>query len=383
MTTSTETVRARVALLAAHCAGMIDLVALPVWVGALIEHYRFDPQRAGALATIFLLAVVGASVCVAPRLHRLRLRWVAAGGFGVAAAAFALCAAQGDWPLLALAHAVGGGAAGAALSVTHGTIARSANPHRLFALAGIALGVFAVLFLAVTPALVRHFGGSALFWTFAAVMAAAALVTAAAFPVSREQQGPQAVAVAHVAPAVWMGVAGVTCMAVVQAMTFAFLERAGVERGFKAEAVHAVLIALGLVNLLPAALAAWLERRWQARRVLLAGPIVQAALAMTIMNSTEFAFYAAAASVFSAVMIFTHTFAFGWLSRLEPSGRAMAATPAMLMVGAAVGPLLGGTLVQVSGFSAIGLAAAAIAAAAVLCFSRLPRAGALREGLVS
>jgi hypothetical protein len=47
-----------------------------------------------------------------------------------------------------------------------------------------------------------------------------------------------------------------------------------------------------------------------------------------------------AASVFAAVMIFTHTFAFGLLARLDLSGRAMAATPAMLMIGAAIGPIL-------------------------------------------
>jgi hypothetical protein len=49
-------------------------------------------------------------------------------------------------------------------------------------------------------------------------------------------------------------------------------------------------------------------------------------------------------------MIFTHTFAFGLLSRLEGTGRALAATPAMLMVGSAVGPLLGGTLVKFFGY---------------------------------
>ena len=43
MTVTTETWRGRIALMVAHCAGMVDLVALPVWVGALIERYRFSP----------------------------------------------------------------------------------------------------------------------------------------------------------------------------------------------------------------------------------------------------------------------------------------------------------------------------------------------------
>lgn len=53
--------------------------------------------------------------------------------------------------VLALLHLGGGVALGTGLSVTHGTFRRSANPLRLFGLAGMALGVFAVLLLAALP----------------------------------------------------------------------------------------------------------------------------------------------------------------------------------------------------------------------------------------
>jgi predicted MFS family arabinose efflux permease len=106
--------------------------------------------------------------------------------------------------------------------------------------------------------------------------------------------------------------------------------------------------------------------------VLLAGPVLQALLVMVIMGSTAFAPYAAAASVFAAVMIFTHTFAFGLMARLEPTGRAMAATPAMVMIGAAIGPVLGGILVQSFGYVSLGPVAIGLGAVAVLCFRRLP-----------
>ena len=126
------------------------------------------------------------------------------------------------------------------------------------------------------------------------------------------------------------------------------------------------------IYLFPAALAALLEKRWSARAVLLIGPVLQALLVALITQSTTFAPYAGAASVFAAVMIFTHTFGFGLLARLEPSGRALAATPAMMMTGAAIGPILGGTLVKSLGYGSLSFAAVAIAALAVACFSRLP-----------
>ena len=368
----TDSTRGRIALMVAHCAGMIDLVALPVWVGTLVARYRFDPQQAGALATLFLAGAVLASVLLAPRFHRLPGRTVAALGFAISTVGFALAARSTAFEALAPLHALCGLATGAALSVTHGTIARSARPHRLFAIVGAALGVFAVIFFAAAPQIIAAVGGPALFGIFSAVMAAAALAALLAFPAPDGLADASASASAPLPRAVWFGIAGVACMALVQAMTFSFLERVGSDHGFGATAVNGVLVALGLVNLTPALLAALLEDRWQPRAVLLAGPVAQAVLVAVMMNASVFAPYAAAASVFAAVMIFTHTFAFGLLARLEPSGRALAATPAMMMVGAAIGPVLGGTLVKSFGYGSLSVAAACIAAVAVFCFSRLP-----------
>ncbi|MCU6498996.1 MFS transporter [Rugamonas sp. A1-17] len=362
----------RIALMVAHCAGMVDLVALPVWVGTLITRYGYDPQRAGALATLFLLGAVASSLFCAPRFHRLRAGIVAPCSFALAAAAFLGAANTSDYASMAVLHALAGVAAGAALSMTHGTMGRSSSPHRMFALAGMALGVFAIAFLGLVPALVAGAGGPALFRVFSAVMMVAAIVAALAFPLWRGAEA-RPLATARVKPAVWYAALGIGGMGLVQAMMFSFLERIGADRGFGAGAVTGVLIALGFVNLFPAPLAALLERRWPAHLVVMAGPVIQAGLALTIATSTTFAPYAVAGSAFAAVMIFTHTFAFGLVAQLDPGGRALSATPAMLMVGAAIGPVLGGTLVKNLGYGALGSAAVALAVGAVYCFAQAGR----------
>jgi predicted MFS family arabinose efflux permease len=371
---SADSTRGRIALMVAHCAGMVDLVALSIWVGALIAYYGLDPQQAGGLPTLFLVGAVFASVTLAPAIQRLRGRWVAAAGFGVAAAAFWIAAGVTAYTQLAMLHAVAGVAAGSALSVTHGTIARSANPHRLFAIVGIALGAFAVAFLAGVPQLLEAKGGASIFRAFAAVMAAGALASLLAFPSFPSAADPvlPASKPAPLPRVVWFGIIGISCMTLVQAMVFSFLEGAGMHRGFERSAINGVLIALGLVNLLPAALAALLQHRLAPRKVLLAGPLVQLAMATLIMVSPAFGPYAFGAAFLAAVMIFTHTFAFGLLARLDDSGRALTGTPAMLMVGSAIGPFLGGTLVNSFGYEALAIAAACLAAVAVSCFSRLP-----------
>ncbi len=367
------------ALLIAHCAGMVDLVALPVWVATLIGGLHLDAQHAGALPTLFLAGVVASSAVCSPLLLRLSAsvpaRAVVTTGFALAALAFYAAGASDSYAAMAVLHLLAGLAVGCSLSITHGTIGRSANPHRLFAFAGLALGAFSIAFLGATPHAVAAYGARAFFTIVAAVMAVAALSSVLAFPSVASRIEVQATSAPKppLAAPVWFAIAGVIGMALTQAMLASFVARIGVERGFGLTAVTSVLIALGLVNLLPAPLAVLTQRRLSARAVVLVGPLVQAALALTITLGSGFAPYAAATAVFPAVMIFCHTYAFGLLSRLDASGRAAAATPAMVMAGAAAGPLLGGALVKHFGYGSLGCAALVVGALAVACFTRLPR----------
>ena len=64
------------------------------------------------------------------------------------------------------------------------------------------------------------------------------------------------------------------------------------------------------------------------------------------MNSPDFIVYSAAFMLLVFVTIFGHTFIFGLFAKLDPTGRMNASTPSMLMLGTAIGPALGGTVVQ-------------------------------------
>jgi predicted MFS family arabinose efflux permease len=374
--TKTDSRTGRAVLMTSHCAGMVDMVALPLWVGTLIAGYRFDPQQAGGLVTLFLLGVVVASLVFAPRFDRYRGRRAATLGFGIAAAAFVAASRTGDFTTLALLHGAAGFATGIGLSFTHGTIGRSANPHRLFGLAGMVLGIFSVFFLGGVPQAVAAWGAPVLFTILGGVMALACVLAAWGFP--QAEAAPAASAAtrlsgARMPRAVWFGIVGISCMALVQAMMFSFVERMGADRGFGADRVTAVLVAVGVVAMFPPVAAALLERRLPASAVVLAGAAAQALAAVVIAQSEAFAPYAVGAALLVSVMLFTHTFAFGLLARLDPSGRAVAATPAMLMIGSCIGPLLGGTLVKTQGYAGLGVAALLIDALALAMFLQMNR----------
>jgi predicted MFS family arabinose efflux permease len=357
-----------IALIIAHCAGMIDLVALPVWVDALVERFGFRPQQAGGLVTLFLLGAVTASAVAAPRLNRLNQRLVATAGFGVAALSFLLASMQTIFLPLAGLHFVAGLAVGTGLSMVHGTMGRSENPHRLFAMAGVAVGLSGIVLLGAIPQLLIIRGGAALFQVFALVMTIATIACAILFlnPPAFDEERP-----VPFSRAVWFTILGISVMTFNQAMVFSFVEVIGKARGFAAGSVLAVLIALGIINfLLPSPLAAVLQKRVPATLVVQIGPAVQALLALVVTMATVFTVWAPAAAVFVAIQIFTHTFAFGLLARLDPSGRAVAATPAMLMIGAALGPIIGGMLGEHFGFGTLGLAAVLVAFVSITFFTK-------------
>ena len=371
MHTSPEAGRGRAALMLCHFAGMVDLVALPVWVGTLAQHHGFDLEHAGMIVTAFLLGAVGASLVAAPLYIGLPRAACAFGGYAIAALAFLAASRVAGFGALAALHLVAGIATGTALSVTHGTIGRSANPHRLFAMAGTALGIGAVIFYAAVPPAVAAHGGPALFLVFAGLMGAAALACAFGFP--NVATGGRAPSAAPLPRAAWCAILGVGCLALNQALTFSMLDRIGVLRGFGQDKVNGVLVVCGLVNLLPAAVAGMLQKRLNPVRVAIVAAPLQAALALVVTLSADFLPYALAGAIYPAVLIFTHTFLFGLIARLDPSGRALASTPAMMMTGSAIGPALAGSVAMRAGFGGQALLAVVVGAAATLCFALVAR----------
>ncbi len=363
------------ALMVSHCAGMLDLVALPLWIGVLVASYQFDSQQSGGLVTLFLIGAVCASLFVAPRFKRLNRQTIAVSGFLLAALCFFAATQTADYFFLAVLHLFAGLTSSSALSMAHGTIARSRNPHKLFAIAGFSLGVTGFIFMGATPNITKAIGGHAIFAIFGAIMAIAAMVCLIAFPSLSDSElsnNENASSISEKIPtSVWFGIAAISLMAITQAMTFSFMERVANERGFEHQNIVMILVSLALINIVAAAMAGILEKRLSPRLVLVAGPLMQIVLANIIMNAEVLPLFALGSVFFVAIMIFTHTFVFGLLAKLDTSGRALAATPAMLMVGAAIGPILGGTLIKAIGYYGIGMAAVIFGLISTLCFLKI------------
>jgi predicted MFS family arabinose efflux permease len=256
--------------------------------------------------------------------------------------------------------------------MAHGAMGRAPNPHRLLALGGLVLGIFSVIFYMVVPSLIATAGRTSLFEVMGGMMACVA-VASIAYP---EVRGHDQAAVRSASPptslmALWPLILGGACLALNQSIMFSFLERVGAGRGFGRDAVNGLFAAIGIVNLFPSAVAGLLQKRLPPIAVAVAAMIAQAGLAFTIAVSTTFAPYAIASAVYTSVIIFTHPFLFGLTAHLDPSGRTNALTPAMMMIGSALGPAVAGTVAQHLGFDGLGLAVGAFAAIGLSSFLML------------
>jgi predicted MFS family arabinose efflux permease len=167
---------------------------------------------------------------------------------------------------------------------------------------------------------------------------------------------------------VWFGIVGMSILCMAHSMIFPFVERMGIERGYAPALVAAVLVSIGFANLMPSPLAAVLEKRLKPERAILGGTLLHVALALLVTQLSRFEVFASLVAVLTTPLLFVHPFLFGLISRLDPSGRSVAATPAVLMIGSAVGPALGGALLMASSYPGLGLGVAAWGLVAALCF---------------
>ena len=151
-----------------HLAGFVDLVILPIWVGVLVQYYKNSPQQAGAVVSLFLVGQVLASLVLSTRFDRIHKRHLFASiGYLLAAVCMFLMVQITAFSAMALLHLIAGLSVGTGLSVTDGTIGHSENPHRLFAIASLSLGVFAILFyVLVNPIIIKQGGQRVLLFYF-------------------------------------------------------------------------------------------------------------------------------------------------------------------------------------------------------------------------
>jgi MFS family permease len=87
---------------------------------------------------------------------------------------------------LALLHFVAGIGAGAGITMVHGTLGQSKNPHGAFSAANLGIGIFGIVFFATVPGLMASMGVAAVFLVACAIVGIAAILALVAYPKAEE-----------------------------------------------------------------------------------------------------------------------------------------------------------------------------------------------------
>ncbi|QCI13111.1 MFS transporter [Pseudomonas putida] len=340
-------------LLIGFALGCSSSVTLPVLLGQVTQRFGLSASQGGLLGTLELSSTA-LVVLLASRWPRLGQGRALMGGVALAILLANLISTfcQGFW-IFVPARAVAGIGYGLLLADLGRRVGHSDDPQQLFALQQIAMVVMAILFYTSMPSLIAGLGTPA---PFAFVSLSSLLFLLSVFALGAGDKVAVTTPIAAQAPLSRRPLAislSIVLLCSTYGALWAYLPSAALQAGIGVSALSTTLAVGALANLLGAIAAERIGLRWGFAPVWLM--LALAALARIGVISGEGSLFLVSAVVLPFTMIFVTPYFFGLLALLDRSGRAAAAGPGFLMIGNALGPLIGGLVIACSGLSTLGM----------------------------
>jgi len=351
--------RALLACVAGLCIGNIGWWIQPVLIGQLVGGVGLSESNAGLVASVELGALALSSVSLPRLFPTARLRTIALGGALVAIAAAAVSVAVDAFPQLLAARAFVGLGEGAAFMAANMATARFPDPDRAFGKINFANVVFGIALVSSNPLFSGIVGRTA---ALPALLAALLLLTPllVLLPASMRVTEGEVTAVgsrrAATAARSWviaMLSISFFLVAVMSASIWAFYALIGTQDGLTesevdsaiAVAVFAALIGSGVVPLVGKSLGRVLPVTTGI--LLLAGSVDT----LCLWHSALAFRVATCVNVAANYVILPYYFAAA--ADEDPSGHGTAAIGGTFLIVGAIGPYLGGLLMQTVGLRTI------------------------------
>jgi len=344
------------------------LMLVPLLVGGYVEADRLPLAQASILITVEVASGIVALIATVFRCGSMQISRVARIGALLAAIAY-LASAPGltFWPLVGcrIASGVGVGVLGAAVNAS---VARAANPERLYATALFFYGAAASALLYLVPALCAKFGYWALFGTTGALFLGTA-VFAPALSHDRLNSGVQRKisirlgAGSHRRQAIGL-IGGYFLLWIAFSMVWIFAERKAASIHMGAEDTGLALSACNLIGLSGSLAVNWLGDRFGRALPIAIGGTILAASFYAIGIATEPLVYWVAIVTYGVSYFFVLPYIFGQAAELDSLGRVAILASAVPWISHLVSPLLGALLL--ARFGAFGAMAGVTACTAIV-----------------
>lgn len=352
--------------------GMISTPMLPIWLAEASKRFQLTDIQGGMIASLELgsLAITSILWAALSRPGRGSSGLAIAIALSIAGNLAAFMAASAL--TLALARAVVGLSCGVALAEITRRAARTADPHHVFTMQQFGMVVFISLFFATVPMSIAAIGPSAPFLYSAALglvslfsliwlgqdrPAEPELMAGTAQAGQVKGKAPRPIGMTFLA-------IGLTFMA--QGAVWTYVALAARNSGVAMESLGTILAVGAVLNLLGPLGANRIGLRYGRAFPLLLGYSCLVFSILAIALGLGAYWFTAGSIGLNLSMLFLVPFLLGALAQLDSTGRSASAGPAFFTIGGSLGPMLGGFVIALAGFPALGLISVATVITALL-----------------
>ena len=337
--------------------GLLALLGLPFMIGATIDDLGLSESQAGLLGSLEFLAIMVASLAAAPFMNRAPRRSLAYIGVLLAIAGNVLCVYQPQvsYEWLSLYRVIAGLGCGITLAVGNATVSNAANPEKMAA-------QMSVLFVALMAVTMLVFSWAMGAWGYRGMYGALAvcmlllsplLMMLPQYPVeqSESEEHPHA----HkglISFASFFMLSAMFLFALRDMSGWAFVERIGLDVGYSGNEIGGLLSIQAVLGISGPLIASIVGSRFGLKLPLVIGIVASGAVYFVmLLLPSSVAAYTVSAMFIGATYFFTLSYLTALAAELDTKGRIVAASGGFLSAGVALGPLLGGYLVEHFGYS--------------------------------
>jgi len=361
---------ARLRLVAAILVGVIGpevFIVQPGFVQGLVQNLGFDDQGAGYAASIEVWGITATTLVMTFFSHRFNWRKVITGSLLVVAVANAACIAVHSKEVFVALRFLAGAGAGSLISLSFTTVGLTENPDRNFGYLIMWVLLYGAVVLYVMPAAYASTGmtGALLFF---AIFPLVALPFVKAFPESGETVATvEADAVNLPASLKSLALLAMFAYFVAQGVAWAYLFLIGTAGGLSEQQVATGLTLSQVAGVAGALLPALIGGRFGRWRPLTVGIVGGALCLLFLIGRFQYLPFAFWVCLYNFFWNMTHPYLLGSMASFDRRGRVVVLAVAAQMLGLAIGPAVGATVIAPGQYASVNYIAIAMFALSWLC----------------
>jgi hypothetical protein len=326
---------------ACNMAGLSVALCIPLWIAEFPARVGLGSWSGGAAASLELLSAVLANILWSAFMPRYPMRWLAAG----LAAVLALAQQLASFSLPAVAFsglALAGLCAGSLLAIFNKQVANTDRPHRGFATLAFLQVLFQVTVFVTAPRLQAWLGPNILF-TFLTVVDLLGCALIIFLPRGRRVLNVVAIPLSASGVSVpgMLGLFGLATLLMGSEVLTAYIVRLGQPLSLTRLQVSGILAMANAVGFGGTPHAGVLPAKAGFARLITVSLLVIALLDTAIGLARTPVLFAIAFVIIQTSLVFAVPRIISYLAILDSTGRSAGMSPASILIGAALGPILG------------------------------------------